>query len=107
MAKYETQLCVIAAGPAGLAAAVQAAEDGAEVIVLEKGASVGGAANMRNKTTAFVIVPIISHGRNLPQRVFVLATTTPMIGSLNASKTLATRRMIPIAIALVFRMSWK
>ena len=46
MANYETQICVIAAGPAGLAAAVQAAEDGAEVLVLEKGASVGGAANM-------------------------------------------------------------
>jgi fumarate reductase flavoprotein subunit len=46
MKKYETQIVVIAAGPSGLAAAVQAAEDGAEVIVLEKVASVGGAANM-------------------------------------------------------------
>jgi fumarate reductase flavoprotein subunit len=46
MKKYETQIVVIAAGPSGLAAAVQAAEDGAEVIVLEKAASVGGAANM-------------------------------------------------------------
>lgn len=46
MANYETQICVIAAGPSGLSAAVQAAEDGAEVIVLEKAAAVGGAANM-------------------------------------------------------------
>ena len=54
-----------------------------------------------------MIVPIMSQGRNLPQRVFVFATTTPMIGSLKASKTLATSKMIPIAIALVFNMSWK
>lgn len=46
MANYETQIVVIAAGPSGLAAAVQAAEDGAEVIVLEKASAVGGAANM-------------------------------------------------------------
>ncbi|WMJ90118.1 FAD-dependent oxidoreductase [Anaerocolumna sp. MB42-C2] len=46
MINYETQIVVIAAGPSGLAAAVQAAEDGAKVIVLEKSASVGGAANM-------------------------------------------------------------
>lgn len=46
MANYEAQICVIAAGPSGLSAAVQAAEDGASVIVLEKGAAVGGAANM-------------------------------------------------------------
>ena len=46
MANYEAQVCVIAAGPSGLSAAVQAAEDGAEVIVLEKAAAVGGAANM-------------------------------------------------------------
>lgn len=46
MADYEAQIVVIAAGPSGLSAAVQAAEDGAEVIVLEKAAAVGGAANM-------------------------------------------------------------
>ena len=46
MADYETQLVVIAGGPAGLAAAVQAAEDGADVILIEKNAVVGGAANM-------------------------------------------------------------
>ena len=46
MANYETQLVVIAGGPAGLSAAVQAAEDGVEVILLEKNAVVGGAANM-------------------------------------------------------------
>ena len=49
MADYETQVVVIAGGPSGLSAAVQAAEDGAEVIVLEKAAAVGGAAN--NGTT--------------------------------------------------------
>lgn len=46
MADYETQIVVIAAGPSGLSAAVQAAEDGADVIVVEKAAAVGGAANM-------------------------------------------------------------
>lgn len=46
MQKYETQIVVIAAGPSGLSAAVQAAEDGADVMVLEKQATVGGAANM-------------------------------------------------------------
>lgn len=46
MKKMETQIVVVAAGPAGLSAAVQAAEDGAEVIVCEKSAVVGGAANM-------------------------------------------------------------
>lgn len=46
MADYSTQICVIAAGPSGLSAAVQAAEDGAEVLVLEKSSGVGGAANM-------------------------------------------------------------
>lgn len=46
MVDYETQVVVIAGGPAGLSAAVQAAEDGADVILLEKNAAVGGAANM-------------------------------------------------------------
>lgn len=46
MVNYETQVVVIAAGPSGLSAAVQAAEDGADVMVLEKSAAVGGAANM-------------------------------------------------------------
>ncbi len=46
MANYEAQICVIAGGPSGLSAAVQAAEDGAEVILIEKASTVGGAANM-------------------------------------------------------------
>ena len=46
MKKYEAQICVVAAGPTGLAAVVQAAEDGASVVVLEKASAVGGAANM-------------------------------------------------------------
>lgn len=46
MKELNTQIVVIAGGPSGLAAACQAAEDGADVIVLEKAASVGGAANM-------------------------------------------------------------
>ncbi len=45
MKTYETEFCIIAAGPAGLAAAVQAAEEGVSVIVLEKSARVGGVAN--------------------------------------------------------------
>lgn len=44
--KYEAQVVVIAAGPSGLSAAVQAAEKGMRVIVCEKAAAVGGAANM-------------------------------------------------------------
>ncbi|MCF0127454.1 MAG: FAD-dependent oxidoreductase [Pseudobutyrivibrio sp.] len=46
MADYRTQICVVAGGPSGLSAAVQAAENGAQVLVIEKGAAVGGAANM-------------------------------------------------------------
>lgn len=46
MKELTTEIVVIAGGPAGLSAAVQAAEDGAQVIVLEKAATCGGAANM-------------------------------------------------------------
>ena len=46
MADYETQIVVIAGGPSGLSAAVQAAEEGADVILIEKNNVVGGAANM-------------------------------------------------------------
>ncbi len=46
MKQMETQIVVIAAGPSGLCAAVQAAEDGAQVIVVEKASAVGGTANM-------------------------------------------------------------
>ena len=67
----------------------------------------GGAANMKKRMTALVRVPIISQGRNLPQRVLVLATMTPMMGSLKASKTRATSRMMPMAMALTPSRSWK
>ena len=46
MRELSTEIVVIAGGPAGLCAAVQAAEDGASVILLEKSAACGGAANM-------------------------------------------------------------
>lgn len=46
MKNLQKDIVVIAAGPAGLCAAVQAAEDGAKVLVLEKSAVAGGAANM-------------------------------------------------------------
>lgn len=46
MKTLEADVIVVAAGPAGLAAAVSAAENGAEVIVFEKSSVVGGAANM-------------------------------------------------------------
>lgn len=46
MKNFESEIVVIAAGPSGLCAAVQAAENGATVMVLEKAATVGGAANM-------------------------------------------------------------
>lgn len=46
MKEYKCDLVVVAGGPTGLATAVQAAEGGLKVIVLEKQAAVGGAANM-------------------------------------------------------------
>ena len=46
MTKYETEIVVVAAGPAGLAAAISAAEKGAQVLVLEKAATTGGTGNM-------------------------------------------------------------
>lgn len=46
MAEYETQIAVVAGGPAGLSAAVQAAEKGADVILVEKNKVTGGAANL-------------------------------------------------------------
>ncbi len=46
MKKMVADVCVIGAGPSGLAASVQAADDGAKVIVLNKADVVGGAANM-------------------------------------------------------------
>ncbi len=46
MKTYDTQICVVAGGPAGLSAAVQAAEKGMKVVLIEKAAAVGGAANM-------------------------------------------------------------
>ncbi|NTV90197.1 MAG: FAD-binding protein [Clostridiales bacterium] len=46
MKKLEADVIVIAAGPAGLAAAIAAAEKGASVIVLEKAKATGGTGNM-------------------------------------------------------------
>lgn len=46
MKKLVTDVAVIGAGPSGLAASVQAADDGAKVMVFEKANVVGGAANM-------------------------------------------------------------
>jgi len=46
MKTYETDVCVVAGGPAGLAAAISAAEKGARVIILEKANTTGGAGNM-------------------------------------------------------------
>ena len=46
MKKMECDLVVVAGGPTGLAACVQAAEAGIKVIVIEKQPAVGGAANM-------------------------------------------------------------
>ena len=46
MKEYKAEIGVIAAGPSGLSAAVQAAQLGAKVVVVEKAAAVGGAANM-------------------------------------------------------------
>jgi succinate dehydrogenase/fumarate reductase flavoprotein subunit len=46
MSQLQTDIVVIAAGPAGLAAAISAAERGAGVIVLEKASTTGGTGNM-------------------------------------------------------------
>jgi len=46
MSNMQADVIVIAAGAAGLAAAVAAAQSGAKVIAFEKGATTGGAANM-------------------------------------------------------------
>lgn len=46
MKKLEADVVVVGGGPSGLAASVQAAEDGASVILLNKADIVGGAANM-------------------------------------------------------------
>ncbi|MCR4745977.1 MAG: FAD-dependent oxidoreductase [Lachnospiraceae bacterium] len=45
MREYDADLGIIAAGPAGLAAAVEAVEAGLKVVVVEKSRVVGGAAN--------------------------------------------------------------
>ena len=46
MKHIKTDVICVAAGPSGLAAAVSAAENGADVVVFEKASIVGGAANM-------------------------------------------------------------
>jgi fumarate reductase flavoprotein subunit len=46
MSQFETDIVVVAAGPAGLAAAISAAERGAGVVVLEKASTTGGTGNM-------------------------------------------------------------
>lgn len=46
MKKLTTDVVVVAAGPAGLAAAISAAENGAKVMVFEKMSVAGGTANM-------------------------------------------------------------
>ncbi len=46
MVKVSADVAVIAGGPSGLAAAIAAAENGAKVVVFEKGATTGGTANM-------------------------------------------------------------
>lgn len=46
MKKIEADVIVIAAGPAGLAASIAAAEKDAEVVVIEKAKTTGGAGNM-------------------------------------------------------------
>ena len=46
MSKVETDIIVVASGPAGLAAALAAAQAGAKVIIFEKAATTGGTGNM-------------------------------------------------------------
>jgi len=44
--RLQTEIAIIGAGPAGLSAAISAAEKGCKVIVFEKGVTTGGTANM-------------------------------------------------------------
>jgi len=46
MKRFQADVAVIAAGPAGLAASIAAAENNAKVLVLEKSAATGGIGNM-------------------------------------------------------------
>ena len=46
MRTIETDIAVVALGPAGLAAAIQAAEEGQQVVAFEKAAIAGGTANI-------------------------------------------------------------
>ena len=46
MQNYQCNIAVVAAGPSGLAAAVTAAENGMDEVILEKSSVTGGAANM-------------------------------------------------------------
>jgi succinate dehydrogenase/fumarate reductase flavoprotein subunit len=46
MSKLEADVIVVAAGPAGLAAAISVARAGAKAIAFEKGSTTGGAGNM-------------------------------------------------------------
>lgn len=46
MKKMEADIIVVAAGPAGLAAAITAGENGLKALVFEKSNTTGGAANM-------------------------------------------------------------
>src|SRR3989304_1452287 len=46
MSELKADIAVIAGGPAGLCAAIEAAHAGAKVVLFEKGSTTGGAANM-------------------------------------------------------------
>jgi fumarate reductase flavoprotein subunit len=46
MSELTTDVVVVAGGPAGLCAAIEAADAGAKVMIFEKGSTTGGAANM-------------------------------------------------------------
>ena len=46
MSDIETDVAIVAGGPAGLCAAIEAADAGAKVAIFEKGSTTGGAANM-------------------------------------------------------------
>ena len=46
-----------------------------------------------------------THGRNLPQRVFVRSATTPMMGSKMASHTRTTTSSVPAAAAVIPNVS--
>ena len=66
MKTFETDVVVVGAGPSGLAASVQAAEDGAKVIVLNKADVVGKKKNKEVVNPRQIAIYLINEFMNIP-----------------------------------------